>query len=50
MFDFRDQIGVNRYAAHHPDTDVLVHIYGLHIFHTDDAEGGVMLVSSTYAL
>ena len=38
VVDARDHVGGNCHTARDPDTDVLVHVYGPHIFHTDDAE------------
>lgn len=38
IIDARDHIGGNCYTQRDPDTDVMVHVYGPHIFHTDDAE------------
>ena len=32
----RDHIGGNSYDARDPQTDVMVHVYGPHIFHTDN--------------
>lgn len=36
--DSRDHIGGNCYTARDDSTGVMVHVYGPHIFHTDDAE------------
>ncbi|HCK0916324.1 TPA: UDP-galactopyranose mutase [Klebsiella michiganensis] len=36
IIDQRDHIGGNSYDARDPQTDVMVHIYGPHIFHTDN--------------
>ena len=36
--DNRSHIAGNCYSERDKDTDVMVHIYGPHIFHTDDAE------------
>lgn len=38
MVDARDHIGGNCHTIRDPQTGVLVHVYGPHIFHTDDAE------------
>lgn len=38
VIDSRDHIGGNCYTERDRDTDVMVHVYGPHIFHTDDAE------------
>ena len=38
IIDARDHIGGNCHTARDPDTGVLVHEYGPHIFHTDDDE------------
>jgi len=38
VVDSRDHIGGNCHTARDPDTGVMVHIYGPHIFHTDDSE------------
>ena len=38
IIDGRDHIGGNCYTTRDPDTDVMVHVYGPHIFHTDDEE------------
>jgi len=38
VVDSRSHIGGNCYTERDPDTGVMVHIYGPHIFHTDDAE------------
>lgn len=37
VIDGRDHIGGNCHTERDPDTGVLVHVYGPHIFHTDDA-------------
>ncbi|RYH03643.1 MAG: UDP-galactopyranose mutase [Alphaproteobacteria bacterium] len=37
-FDSRDHIAGNCHTERDPDTGVMVHIYGPHIFHTDDTE------------
>jgi UDP-galactopyranose mutase len=37
IIDSRDHIAGNCYTARDADTGVLVHVYGPHIFHTDDA-------------
>jgi UDP-galactopyranose mutase len=36
VFDSRDHIAGNCHTDRDPDTGVLVHVYGPHIFHTDD--------------
>ncbi|MGI9621225.1 MAG: NAD(P)-binding protein, partial [Acidimicrobiales bacterium] len=36
IHDTRDHIGGNCYTERDPNTDVLLHRYGPHIFHTDD--------------
>ncbi|MEH7829271.1 UDP-galactopyranose mutase [Gemmobacter denitrificans] len=36
--DTRDHVGGNCHTLRDPETGVLVHVYGPHIFHTDDAE------------
>ena len=36
IIDQRDHIGGNSYDARDPQTDVMVHVYGPHIFHTDN--------------
>lgn len=36
MFEARDHIGGNCYSYRDPDTGVMVHKYGAHIFHTND--------------
>lgn len=38
VIDGRDHIGGNCHTERDPETGVLVHVYGPHIFHTDDAE------------
>jgi len=38
VFDTRPHIGGNCHTERDADTGVMVHIYGPHIFHTDDAE------------
>ena len=38
VIDTRDHIGGNCHTERDPDTGVLIHVYGPHIFHTDDAE------------
>jgi len=38
VIDGRDHVGGNCHTARDPDTGVMVHIYGPHIFHTDDDE------------
>lgn len=38
VVDARDHIGGNCHTVRDPDTGVMVHVYGPHIFHTDDAE------------
>jgi len=38
VLDARDHIGGNCHTLRDPDTGVLVHIYGPHIFHTDDKQ------------
>jgi UDP-galactopyranose mutase len=38
VVDARDHIGGNCHTTRDPDTGVMVHVYGPHIFHTDDAE------------
>jgi len=38
VIDSRDHIGGNCHTERDPDTGVLVHVYGPHIFHTDDEE------------
>ena len=36
IIDQRDHIGGNSYDTRDPQTDVMVHVYGPHIFHTDN--------------
>lgn len=38
VYDTRDHVAGNCHTARCPDTGVLVHHYGPHIFHTDDAD------------
>lgn len=38
VVDARDHIGGNCHTDRDPGTGVMVHVYGPHIFHTDDAE------------
>lgn len=38
VIDARDHVAGNCHTMRDPDTGVLVHVYGPHIFHTDDAE------------
>lgn len=38
VVDSRDHVGGNCHTARDADTGVMVHTYGPHIFHTDDAE------------
>ncbi|WP_282170657.1 UDP-galactopyranose mutase [Ruegeria atlantica] len=38
VVDSRDHIGGNCHTERDADTDVMVHVYGPHIFHTDDEE------------
>ncbi|KPP89247.1 MAG: UDP-galactopyranose mutase Glf [Rhodobacteraceae bacterium HLUCCA08] len=38
VFESRDHVAGNCHTARDPETGVLVHVYGPHIFHTDDAE------------
>lgn len=38
VIDSRDHIAGNCYTERHIDTDILIHTYGPHIFHTDDQE------------
>ncbi|WP_420849919.1 UDP-galactopyranose mutase [Phaeobacter piscinae] len=38
VLDSRDHIGGNCHTARDEETGVMVHVYGPHIFHTDDAE------------
>ena len=38
VVDSRDHIGGNCHTTRDPETGVLLHVYGPHIFHTDDAE------------
>ncbi|MBK4214372.1 UDP-galactopyranose mutase [Paracoccus caeni] len=38
IIDARSHIGGNCYTERDPETGVMVHVYGPHIFHTDDAE------------
>ncbi len=38
ILDSRDHIGGNCHTARDSDTNVVVHTYGPHIFHTDDSE------------
>lgn len=38
VVDARDHVGGNCHTLRDPETGVLVHVYGPHIFHTDDAE------------
>lgn len=37
LVDGRDHVGGNCHTLRDPETGVLVHVYGPHIFHTDDA-------------
>ena len=38
VFDSRSHVAGNCHTARDEDTGVMVHVYGPHIFHTDDAE------------
>lgn len=38
IIDARDHVGGNCFTERDADTGVMVHVYGPHIFHTDDAE------------
>lgn len=38
VFESRDHIGGNCYTERDAETGVLIHVYGPHIFHTDDRE------------
>src|SRR4029079_3824675 len=38
IFDARDHIAGNCHTERDQDTGVMVHVYGPHIFHTDDRE------------
>ncbi|MFT5799654.1 MAG: UDP-galactopyranose mutase, partial [Candidatus Azotimanducaceae bacterium] len=38
VVDSRDHVAGNCHTKRDPDTGVLVHVYGPHIFHTDDTE------------
>lgn len=38
VFDLRDHVGGHCHTARDPETDVMIHTYGPHIFHTDDEE------------
>jgi UDP-galactopyranose mutase len=38
VLDSRDHVAGNCHTTRDPDTGVMVHVYGPHIFHTDDAE------------
>jgi UDP-galactopyranose mutase len=38
VMDARDHVAGNCHTRRDPETGVLVHVYGPHIFHTDDAE------------
>lgn len=38
IIDSRGHVGGNCYTERDPETEVMVHTYGPHIFHTDDAE------------
>ncbi len=38
VVEHRDHLGGNCHTERDPDTGVMVHVYGPHIFHTDDAE------------
>lgn len=38
VIDERDHVGGNCHTARDPDTGVMMHVYGPHIFHTDDAQ------------
>ena len=38
IWDARDHVAGNCHTERDPDTGVMVHVYGPHIFHTDDAE------------
>ncbi|MBL8561119.1 MAG: UDP-galactopyranose mutase [Gemmobacter sp.] len=38
IIDARDHVGGNCYTRRDPETGVLMHVYGPHIFHTDDEE------------
>ncbi len=38
IFDSRDHIGGNCHTARDPNTGIMLHVYGPHIFHTDDDE------------
>lgn len=36
VVDARDHVGGNCHTRRDPETDILIHVYGPHIFHTDD--------------
>jgi len=38
VYEERNHIAGNCYSERDPETDVMVHVYGPHIFHTDDVE------------
>ena len=38
VIDSREHVAGNCYSERNPETDVMVHTYGPHIFHTDDKE------------
>jgi UDP-galactopyranose mutase len=38
IIDTREHVGDNCHTERDPDTGVMVHIYGPHIFHTNDEE------------
>ncbi|MBM9602678.1 UDP-galactopyranose mutase [Desulfopila inferna] len=38
VFDSRPHIGGNSYTKRDTDTGIMIHVYGPHIFHTDDEE------------
>ncbi|MEO0863069.1 MAG: NAD(P)-binding protein, partial [Pseudomonadota bacterium] len=38
ILESRDHVAGNCHTMRDPDTGVMVHVYGPHIFHTDDAE------------
>ena len=38
VIDARAHVGGNCHTERDPETGVLVHVYGPHIFHTDDEE------------
>ncbi len=38
VFDLRDHVGGHSHTERDPETDVMIHTYGPHIFHTDNEE------------